>query len=240
MPPLKHHRTVDRITMILELAARSPEGLTLKQLSTALEAPNSSTLQLIGGLVARGYLSEHGKSYTLGAGVILLAHVSRVPTIMRIPHSYLTALNEEFELSVHLGIQVGDTFVTIDQVGLMSKLDFFAWNGVRRPLLRTAVGKIILANLADIELNRLLKAGHAHSREDVEAFLSELSSIRQEGLALNLAETIQGVFSVAAAAYDRKGDFVGAVSLSGSSDIKNDLAQIGERLLVRMRSWVIQ
>jgi DNA-binding IclR family transcriptional regulator len=225
--------------MILEIVARSPEGLTLKQLSTALGAPNSSILQLLSGLVARGYLAEHGKVYNLGPGVILLANVPQAPTILKISHSYLTALNDEFELSVHLSVRLGDTFVAIDQVGLTSKLDFFAWNGMRRPLLKTAAGKIILNNLPDIELNRLLKAARAHSPKDVEAFLTELPDIRRNGLALNRAETIEGVFSVAAAAYDREGNFAGAVSLSGSSDIKDDLVQIGERLLMRMRSWVI-
>jgi DNA-binding IclR family transcriptional regulator len=237
VPPPKHHRTVDRVTAILELVARSPHGLTLKQLATALEAPNSSILQLISGLVVRGYLSEDGKVYTLGPGAILLAHIARTPPVQRVPHSYLTAIHEESGLSVHLSVRLGDSHVAIDQVGLASKLDFLAWDGIRRPLLKTASGKIILANLVDVELHRLLKEAQTDSPEDVETFLVELPAIRAKGLAFNLGQTEKDVFSVAAAARAKDGTFIGAVSLSGPPEIRGELDDIGELLLTRVNDW---
>jgi IclR family acetate operon transcriptional repressor len=239
VPTSRHHRTVDRVVTILELVARSPKGLTLKELSSVLGAANSSIFQLTSGLVATGYLSEHAKIYTLGPGPLLLAHMSQIPAIQRVPHSYLIELNKESGLSVHLSVQLGDTSVTIDQVGLTSKTDFLAWDRVRRPLPTPAAGKIILANLPDADLHKILRSLQAEMPEDVETFLDELAGIRQKGLAFNLEKTISGVVSVATGVYDRSGSFVGAVSVSGPPDIKNRIDEIGFSLLKRVKSWDI-
>lgn len=239
MSASRHHRTVDRVVTILELVARSPEGLTLKELSSVLGAPNSSIFQLISGLVATGYLSERAKIYTLGPGPLLLAHISRIPAIQRVPHSYLVDLNKESGLSVSLSVQLGDTSVTIDQVGLTSRTDFLAWDRVRRPLPTPAAGKIILANLPDVELHKILRSLQAESSEDVEIFLDELASIRQKGLAFNLEKTIAGVVSVATGVYDKNGNFVSAVSISGPPAIKDRIDEIGGFLIMRVKSWDI-
>jgi DNA-binding IclR family transcriptional regulator len=204
-----------------------------------LAAPNSSILQLVSGLVAAGYLSENSKVYTLGPGPVLLAHISGTPVVQQVPHSYLTALQEELGLSVQLGVRLGDTFVAVDQVGLVSKTDFLAWDRMRRPLLKTATGKTILSNLPATELHKILKASQEKDPEDVEIFLQELPDIRRSGLAYNLARTVPAIFSVATSAYNREGNFVGAVCVSGTSEIRDKLAEIGELLINRIRGWEI-
>jgi DNA-binding IclR family transcriptional regulator len=59
---------------ILEVLARSPEGLGLRDVSAQLEAPKSSLLPLLRALTARGYLA-HGRAgeYRLGPGALDLA-----------------------------------------------------------------------------------------------------------------------------------------------------------------------
>jgi DNA-binding IclR family transcriptional regulator len=189
--------------------------------------------------VATGYLSERSKVYTLGPGPLLLAHISQIPAIQRVPHSYLEELHKESGLSVHFSVQLGDTSVAVDQVGLTSKTDFLAWDRARRPLPTPASGKIILANLPDVDLHKILRSLQSTSPEDVEKFLDELSVIRQKGLAFNLEKTISGIVSVATGVCDRAGIFVGAVSVSGPTDIRDRIDEIGMSLLKRVKGWDI-
>ena len=52
----REHRTVTRVTTILEAAAAHPEGVKLTALSALLDAPKSSVHGLVSGLLATGYL----------------------------------------------------------------------------------------------------------------------------------------------------------------------------------------
>jgi DNA-binding IclR family transcriptional regulator len=56
--PAHPHRTVDRVTGILETVSLSPRGVTLAELAAALDAAKSSVQELTNGLLARGYLIE--------------------------------------------------------------------------------------------------------------------------------------------------------------------------------------
>src|SRR5205814_9318169 len=64
-------RAANRVVDILELVARHPEGLALRDVSAQLEAPKSSLLPLLRALTARGYLA-HGRAgeYRLGRGAL--------------------------------------------------------------------------------------------------------------------------------------------------------------------------
>ncbi len=52
--PARPHRTVDRVTGILETVSLSPRGVTLAELANALNAAKSSVQELTNGLLARG------------------------------------------------------------------------------------------------------------------------------------------------------------------------------------------
>src|SRR5207253_3093832 len=60
-----NHRTVDRVTRILELVASHP-ALTASQLARALDAPKSSVHGFIDGLLANGWLHEQDRRFFVG------------------------------------------------------------------------------------------------------------------------------------------------------------------------------
>ena len=71
--PARPHRTVDRVTGILETVSLSPRGVTLAELAVALDAAKSSIQELTNGLLARGYLTEEDRRFHLGPGPFILA-----------------------------------------------------------------------------------------------------------------------------------------------------------------------
>src|SRR6478752_4943581 len=67
----QNHRTIDRVTRILEEVVYSP-GMTFAELARALDAPKSSVHGFIQGLIAAGWLHEDGRRYYLGPAAYAL------------------------------------------------------------------------------------------------------------------------------------------------------------------------
>jgi IclR-like helix-turn-helix domain-containing protein len=68
---LQHHRTVDRITRILQTVVYRP-GITFSELARALDAPKGSVHGFISGLLAAGWLYEQDHRFYLGPAVYAL------------------------------------------------------------------------------------------------------------------------------------------------------------------------
>ncbi len=235
---MRHHRTVDRIAAIVDLVGHHPRGLTLNELAKQLGAPISSIQALVDGLLATGYLVKQDRYYFLGPAPFVLTLLGN-PLASRIKHSDLVKVQEEIGHNVLVGIQVGDTLVYIDQVGNGLMMEFLAYSHNRRPLLVTATGKVIMANLPNRELQGLLSEFEKSNPSGVEQFLAELPAIRQSGLAYNLGYTVPDLYACATALYDKNGHVIAGICVNGGREIAGELEVIGKKLQEAVRSWSI-
>jgi len=229
--PARPHRTVDRVTGILESVSLSPRGLTLTELAAALGAARTSIQELTNGLLARGYLIEEGHRFHLGPGAFVLAARANKLAALSLDHAFVTELSEILGCTVLVGVRVGDAMIFTDHAGEESpSLTFAARTHARRPLYTSAAGKILLANVPDDEMHRLLDlAGHEHA-DDVRQFLAELSEIRSRRLAFNRGVTIAGAFVVATPLLARDGRLIAAISAGIDSSEADRLDDLGEEL----------
>ena len=155
--PARPHRTVDRVTGILETVSLSPRGVTLAELANALDAAKSSVQELTNGLLARGYLVEEDGRFHLGPGPFILAARANTLAALSVDHRFVVELNKVLGCNVLVGVRVGDAIVFVDHVGQESPgLTYVARTHARRPLYTSAAGKTLLANLPDEEMYRLL------------------------------------------------------------------------------------
>jgi DNA-binding IclR family transcriptional regulator len=235
--PAQHHRAVDRIASVLEHVAREPGGLTLTDLAKLIGAPKSSLQGLVYGLVASGYLSEHEKRYSLGAAPFILSLMSNPVAARGIRHEALVELQERLGMDIVLAVQVGDSYVALDQAAAGdARLDFASRTHRRGPLLRAAKGKVILANLPDDEMRTFLVSAGRNDPDGVNDFLSEVNEIRATGLAFNRGNTsLSEVYCVAAPLFDEQRRFIASVGASGDVSIEPELPEIGQRLLSELR-----
>ena len=67
----QNHRTVDRVTRILEEVVYRP-GMTFGDLSHTVDAPKSSVHGFVSGLLAQGWLHEADGRFYLGPAVYAL------------------------------------------------------------------------------------------------------------------------------------------------------------------------
>lgn len=235
-PDPKHHRTVDRVTRILETVVYRP-GITFSELARALDAPKGSVHGLISGLLANGWLHEQGHRFHLGPAVYALALASGHIRAGLVTHGDLAALHEESGAAVFLGVQTGDHLVYIAEVGSEALAGFLAQSDIRRPLLRTAGGKALFASRSAAEREVYLRR---HVEEDPEAvydFLAEYEEIRRTGVATHLR--LSGTrFAIGTTLRNQSGEAAASVTLVGpTSDLQPRREQLTRQLIRYADSW---
>lgn len=92
--------------------------------------------------------------------------------------------------------------------------------GRRFPLHTGSSGKAILAALPDERVREIidrhgLTAKTGETVTDEEALVAELETVREEGVAFNTGENIEGVWAVGAPVRRPNGDVLGAISVAG-------------------------
>src|SRR6185503_10168197 len=112
----QNHRTIDRVTQILEEVVYNP-GMTFAELARALDAPKSSVHGFIRGLLAKGSLYEVDHRFYLGPAVYGLTLASGQIRAGLVTHVDLVALHEETGLAAFLGAPAGDHLIYIAQAG---------------------------------------------------------------------------------------------------------------------------
>lgn len=231
----QNHRTVDRVTRILEEVVYKP-GMTFAELVRALDAAKSSVHGFIGGLLANGWLYEEQGRFYLGPAVYALTIASGHIRAGLVNDADLVKLHHETGAAVFLGAQAGDHLIYIAEAGSDPVAGFEARSNIRRTLLVTAGGKALLAARADAEIQAYLRRRSPEEAELVNSFLAQIDTIRRTGVATNLGRT--GRYAVATVVRNRHGDAVAEVTLVGpAADVEPRATALGELLLKRASEW---
>lgn len=226
----REHRTVSRVTTILEAAAAHPEGVTLTALSALLEAPKSSVHGLVNGLVATGYLAGRDGGYILGPAISLLPQPSK-PSVLAHARRSLEALQAQCQETATLSLLVGGSVIYVDIVESEQSIRYSAPLRVRRPLYPTSSGKCFLANMPARQRDAYLNESIGEVSE-LHNIYAELDAVRRDGVAFNRGETVPDVFAVASPVLVR-GRAVACLSVAGPGQridaVIDSLAEIVHR-----------
>lgn len=90
----KSHRTIDRVTQILEEVVHQP-GISFAELTRALDAPKSSVHGFIRGLQAKGWLYENNRQFYLGPAIYGLTLAGGHIPAGQVTQADLDALHKE-------------------------------------------------------------------------------------------------------------------------------------------------
>jgi DNA-binding IclR family transcriptional regulator len=232
----QNHRTVDRVTRILEEVVYRP-GMTFGELARVVDAPKSSIHGFIGGLLAQGWLHEVEHRFYLGPAVYALTLSSGHIRAGSVTTADMEALHEETETAVFLGIQAGGHLIYIAEVGSDPVVGFAARSNIRRVPLATAGGKALLAARPEAERDAYLRARDPAESSLVERFLEELEQIHATRLATNVGGKGRRL-GIATTLRNQSGDAVAAVTLVGATaDMQPRAKALGEILLRHVDSW---
>lgn len=221
------HRAANRVVDILELLARRPDGLILRDVSAQLEAPKSSLLPLLRALTARGYVAQgRAGEYRLGPGAAGLGAVaSPSPDLIEVARPLLTALMRRTGETVFLGTLGSDrtSIVYADRVESAQIIRYAGGVGDRRPLHATSIGKAILAFLPAGEREEILASLplSRHTERTVTslpALRASLEEVRRNGVCVTIEELVPGASGLAAPIFDGHSRVAGACGIGGPTD----------------------
>lgn len=215
---------LERGLAILDLAARSRNGLTFTQICRHVRFPKSSVHCLLLTLARERYLVRSPTSgrYTCGSSLFNIGRLAIQGTMMREKAATaLRALAERTGLTVHLAILEDGAAMLVARAEHAGTRKVATWVGKRIGLHCTSVGKCLLAYLPDAEVERLMKErGLLRYNENTICSLArlkqELADSRGRGWAIDDEEEELGSRCVGVPVFDGTGAVIAAISVSGT------------------------
>lgn len=232
-----NHRMVDRVSAILEAAARSRTGLTLTELAGHIDAPLSSTQGLANGLVATGYLIERERSYFLGPAPFFLTRIAGSSPVDSVSNEHLKEIHEATGHTVVLAIAVGDDLYYVDHVAESARYSYLAENFVKRSLIRASSGWILLSGMSRRDLWSYLSTLPPEDEPFADEFLDSMRQIQADQIVVAPAVSTSGIEGIATSV-TAGGETIGSVAVIGDhEEILNDADTISSVLLDYRGKW---
>jgi DNA-binding IclR family transcriptional regulator len=219
-------QTIERASSILDILGQSPQGISIRELSTKIKLPKGTTHRLLSSLSYFGYVRQDPKTrnYLLGLKLVELGQLLLGQLDLRKEaEPFLRDLAERTKETVHLVFLDRNEIVYIDKVETeqnSSGLKMASRVGLRNPAHSSAVGKVLLAHFPGEELKNFIKEkGLAKRTEntiiDPTQLKEHLKLVRAQGYAIDDEENEKGIRCVAAPIYNEVGKTVAAISISG-------------------------
>jgi DNA-binding IclR family transcriptional regulator len=206
---------------ILSVFSHAKPLLSLAEIVAAVQLPKTTVFRILCGLAERGYCEWDAQTsrYGLGFELLRLADIRRRQgnmhdVAMPIMREIRNAVNE----TVILSVRAGDSRVHIDFVEGLHAMRRMADLGVPAPLYAGAASKVLLAGMADDEIEAYLQ------RTDLTAFQDstitdravlwrEVRAIRKRGFAESKGELFPGGGALAAPIRDFSGNTIAVMDI---------------------------
>lgn len=224
-PPRYPISSVDNALRIL-LHLRLEPDLRVADVARLLGVANSTAHRLLATLAHRGLVEQDpiARSYRPGPALVELGSSARpAAALRRWLHPALIVASRELGETVHLGVRRGRFVHYLDAVESERTVRVVARTGRALPAHCTSIGKMLLAHLADEELDLLyggmtLDAETERSITDLDALREDLEICRSRGFAVNEGESEDDVSSVAVAVHDAVGLSVASIGCAAPSN----------------------
>jgi DNA-binding IclR family transcriptional regulator len=199
-------KSSDRTLEILEVLADAPHRRGLSELAQQLGIPKSSLHAILRTMVARGWVETTDDGTRFGLGLRALrtgaAYIEGDDTVTMVA-PLLDDLAHEFGETVHLGRLDGADVVYLAKRDSIHPLRLFSAVGRRLPAHATALGKAMLAQRSNAEVDRLVGPSLRRLTRCTitgrAALRSDLAATRERGYAVDREENSEGVICFAVA-----------------------------------------
>ncbi len=230
MPPKESSKpgnlvqTIERVSSILDILAQSAQGISIRELSSAIGLPKGTTHRLLSSLIYFGYVRQEPttRNYFLGLKFVELGQTLLSQLDLRkVAEPFLRGLAERTAETIHLVILDRNEIVYIDKMETEnpSGLKMASRIGLRNPAHSSAVGKMILASFSEGELQSFFRENALVKRTentitDPGQLREHLKTVQKQGYAVDDEENEKGIRCVAAPIFNEIGKTVAAISIT--------------------------
>lgn len=224
-------QSIDRALNILEIVAKTPKEISIKEISEETDLHKSTVHRLLNSLIYKGFVEQNEetgkysitfKLYNLGINKI------NDLDLVKIARPFAEELMEKVDEVVHLVVRNGNHIVYIDKVeNINNTIRMVSTIGKRTPMYCSSVGKAILAYEKDEKVKEIWEGTEIISFTpttitDLKVLNLELEKIKEQGYAEDNEEHELGVKCVGAPIFNMDGKVEYAISVSGPSNRMTD------------------
>ncbi|MDG9708777.1 IclR family transcriptional regulator domain-containing protein [Streptomyces sp. DH10] len=213
-------RSFERGLAVIRAFDAEHPALTLSEVARACELTRAAARRFLLTLADLGYVHTDGRRFRLSPRVLELGYSYLASyTLPQIAEPHLEQLVARVRESSSLCVLDGDDIVYVARVPTRRIMSASITVGTRFPAYVTSVGRVILAQLPDEDVEaRLaraeLKPLTPRTVATPQALRTELRRVRRQGYAVVDQELEEGLRSVAAPVRDRDGEVVAAVNIA--------------------------
>ena len=195
---------LDKCFAILERMARMKQPMGISDISNALGYHKSTVFNMVHTLVDLGVLENGSEGkFRLGPRLYALARAAgRGSELVSTIRPYLEEISEKTKLSAFLGIRSHSRAIIMDKIDSPMDIKVSSEAGMSIPLLAGAGGKVLLSQLPDKKVDRILSESKLvkytpSACVNRKKYKDMIRRAREERFALDDEEYIEGVRAVA-------------------------------------------
>jgi IclR family transcriptional regulator, pca regulon regulatory protein len=213
-------QSLARGLMVIRAFDESHPEMTLSEVARATDLSRAAARRFLHTLVQLGYVWTDGRLFALTPRVLELgfSYLSSV-SLPEIAQPHLERLVAEVHESASVSVLDGHDIVYVARVPTSRIMTVSINIGTRFPAYATSMGRVMLAHLAEAELDEYLDQVQLdplgpHTITTADSLRAELSRIKAQGWALVDQELEAGLRSIAAPIRGRGERVVAAVNIS--------------------------
>ena len=224
------------LEVILAFDGANPR-MTLSEVAARTGMNRARARRFLLTLHALGYVRKEQRYFELAPKVLQLGYSFLSANNYRsVIQQYLEDITAEIGESSSLGVLDGDEVIYVARSAAKHRLMAITLSvGTRLPAAHTSMGRVLLAQLPDAELDAylervVLERYTDKTVTDKDELRACVLKVRQQGYAVSDQELDSGLRSLAVPAFDGNGRLLGAINISTNA-ARIDLATLTERFL---------
>jgi DNA-binding IclR family transcriptional regulator len=216
---------LDRALTILELLAKHPGGIRMREIAEKLDLPSNAVFRITGVLEQRGYLLREKESmrYFLSRKLLSLGYAAIAEgNLIENSLDVMRHLRDETGETVLIGVRAELQGVVLERIASNQPVKFLVDPGTHFPLHASAPGKVLISFLPGNERKKLLEGVkferfNERTLNSKAKFKAEIEKVVTQGYGIDCAEQIEGLHCVGAPIFDHRGYPMAALWVTGPS-----------------------
>lgn len=227
------------LDVILAFDGENPR-MTLSEVAARSGMDRAKARRFLLTLHAKGFVKRTGRQFELTPKVLQLGYAYQVSNQYRpMIQQYLDDITEELGESSSLAVLDGkDVVYTVRSAARHRLMAITLSVGTRLPAAYTSMGRVLLAQLTDQEMDKWLDAAELY-RYTPQSITSKaelkkrILEVRDRGYAIVDQELDSGLRSVAVPVFSASGELFGAINISTNA-MRVDMRTLTEKYLPRL------
>ena len=194
--------------------------LSSSDVATKLGITRAAARRFLLTLVELEYAELDGRHFSITPKVLHLsrAHLVGNP-VFRVTQQVLESIASETEESASLGVLTGSDILFVARAASPRPVSISIAVGTKFPAHRTAMGRVLLAEMPDARLLKLLSSSSdsnsaKYTKAQINEVVSGVRRVRAQGYATNIGELEMGLNAIAVPVRNSAGEATMAIGLS--------------------------